>query len=236
MSEYIVPIAIEDIPKITKTLTDFQLKAGNPVVYKQAERSNTPYLRINANCSLCQETCKYVIVLSKDPFECENYEPNKKYLDLQITVSNKHDHSTVNRITGDKRETIAMEIKLKHNGSAEKYRSAQIAKGLQPSSSEVYRKIHSEFNQKESMNVTNNYQIINDDNISIQEPNDHQELLTKAVNEAKLDKPKYYFDFFSNIISVSECLNISIKGNKLNGYVRDTSTYPNLKICTWRNN
>ena len=75
MSEYTVPISIDNLKNLTKNLVpysynkakfnirgkfmpfiekyvkkyekiDAQLKAGNAVVYKESERSNTPYLRI----------------------------------------------------------------------------------------------------------------------------------------------------------------------------------------------
>ncbi|CAF1108934.1 unnamed protein product, partial [Brachionus calyciflorus] len=128
----------------------------------------------------------------------------KDYFDLCVTLSKNHTHN----------------------------KSEERPPRENPPSESFLRKIHSEYNQNASVNVTNKFQIENDNDVSsVQNENDKQadEFNAKKIVEVEA-KPKYSFDFISNIITVSESLRDRIRGNKLDGYVQETSTYPSIKI------
>ncbi|CAF1137911.1 unnamed protein product [Brachionus calyciflorus] len=252
MTEYILPFLNDDIKKILSNLvvdktnkdkfhingkfmpvietyvskhekTTVQLRKTNAVVYKACERSTTPFIRVNANCTLCSENCRYTFTIQKDPFE--DKESTKEYTDALVSITNNHTHNGIVRLTGQLREETAQEIKHSFNGSSKKYQLSQIAKGLNPPSVQALRKCHSQYTQQQSVNISTNIVIQNDVNISVNEAklNDNNQNQKTITN-------KYSSDFYTNIITVSETYRGCIIGNKINGYVQEVSTYPSLKL------
>ncbi|CAF0964375.1 unnamed protein product [Brachionus calyciflorus] len=155
MSEYTIAVTIQHFKRITETLAvdksnkdkfhirgnyisfiepyinsheqlNVKLKPSNAVIYKIIERESTPYLRINANFTLCSETNKYLILIKDKPNENEQKE---------------------------KRETIAKEIDTKYSGSSKKYRLDQLSKGFEPSTEEAYHETSSTQDKEENHSI-----------------------------------------------------------------------------------
>ena len=131
---------------IEKEKIQVELKQTNAVIYTTTERSTTPFMRVNANCKICSNTCKYTITIDKDPFK--NSQTNRDYSDVSITVSGPHTHNNTIKLNGENRAKTAEEITNKFHGSSKKYFLDKKAKGFNPPNELALRKCHSEHNQQ----------------------------------------------------------------------------------------
>lgn len=215
------------------------LKSSNAVMYRKFERSDTPFLRVNAYCSLCSSNCKYAILIENNQLDEQgNTKSGRDYVDCKISKHAEHFHEQPTlRLTDEERQRVVTEIQLDHKSSAKRYVLEQTAKGLEVQSEDVLRQAKSEFLKKKSMQVVNDVKIENDINVSVssQKANNDtkitfknkEEVLTKTAVNVKV---VYSIDFQANLISVAEALKASVIGNKLCDYVWNGNCYPDLSI------
>ncbi|CAF1085883.1 unnamed protein product [Brachionus calyciflorus] len=160
---------------------------------------------------------KYIIIIKNDPFDKKS-DQKREYTDVTISSD-------------------AEEISNKFHGSSKKYYLDKKAKGFEPPSELALRKCNSQYKQEKGVNVTSNFFLQNDENISQYacDTNQVQEAITSSAVEVQEKQKiethvKYSFDFLTNILSVAEALKVNIRGNKMNGYIQQVSIFPSLQL------